>query len=192
MSGEQHRPALRNLLEEVNDRINEAAAGQDGDGEAWEFFCECGRPDCREQVVLSLREFDALKQAGQPVIASGHLPLRPRKARERARELAEESEALRAQARQQVSRARRNHADGRWRVAGSRTVAGGGGAGYSFELVREDTEAERVLEVEIVGGGAVPRGTIDDLVRSCLAQDEPPRRVVVDGLGRLIRTEPGA
>ena len=38
----------------------------------WEFTCECGAPDCREAVSLTLAEYEAQRAAGQPVVAPGH------------------------------------------------------------------------------------------------------------------------
>ena len=38
----------------------------------WEFTGECGAPDCREAVSLTLAEYEAQRAAGQPVVAPGH------------------------------------------------------------------------------------------------------------------------
>ena len=38
----------------------------------WEFRCECGAPDCREAVSLTLAEYEAQRAGGEPVVAPGH------------------------------------------------------------------------------------------------------------------------
>ena len=38
----------------------------------WDFTCECGAPDCRVRVSLTLAEYEALRAADGPVQAPGH------------------------------------------------------------------------------------------------------------------------
>jgi hypothetical protein len=105
-------PVLKTfLLTEVNHHIRDLAADADwdaGDPE-WEFFCECGRRDCHEQVKLTLDAYVALGDGNRPVLAPGHRLSQV----ERARRLREETQALLAQAEQQVKRAQRNTRAGR-------------------------------------------------------------------------------
>ena len=76
-----------------------------GDGELeWEFFCECGKASCESRIHLTLDAFITLRDGGNAVLAEGHHVSQV----ERARELAEEALALRAQARHQVARAKKN------------------------------------------------------------------------------------
>jgi hypothetical protein len=93
----------------VNTTIREFAARSDPDDrEAWEFMCECGRPDCTEHVSLRLRAYDNLREHGRPILADGHPVARARQARQEARATQADAAALRAQARHQAGRARRN------------------------------------------------------------------------------------
>jgi hypothetical protein len=57
---------VRQLVEEVAD---------DPAPRAWEFFCECGRPECNALVQLQPGEFDALTERSDGhVLADGHAP----------------------------------------------------------------------------------------------------------------------
>lgn len=94
-------------LTEVNTHILDAARDSIGGEQGWEFFCECGEPDCHAHVVLDLDRYVALHDRGEAVLARGHRLSQM----ERARRLTEESKALQAQAAQQVRRARKNLAD---------------------------------------------------------------------------------
>lgn len=76
--------------------------------EEWEFICECGCSDCAEHVPLGLTAYDHLRQTGQPVLAEGHPLARARRARDDARAAQQDAAALRAQARHQLRRAKRN------------------------------------------------------------------------------------
>ena len=68
----------------------------------WGFFCECGRLGCLERVVLSVSQYEALREGADPaVLADGHeVVLQAREARRLARSARAESAALRAQAEQ--------------------------------------------------------------------------------------------
>ena len=88
--------ANRNILLHVRER---------GDGELeWEFFCECGKAGCESRIHLTLDAFITLRDGGNAVLAEGHHVSQV----ERAREVAEQARALRAQARHQVARAKKN------------------------------------------------------------------------------------
>lgn len=91
-------------LTEVNRNILEIARGSKSGETAWEFFCECGRPDCHAHVELTLEAYAALHDAGAPVLADGHEPSQV----ERARRLGADAEALRRRAGHQTARAKRN------------------------------------------------------------------------------------
>ena len=69
------KPAESDLLSEVNAHVHAAARrfqGVEPEPDHWEFTCECGAPDCREAVSLTLAEYEAQRAAGQPVVAPGH------------------------------------------------------------------------------------------------------------------------
>lgn len=77
MTGRDDReePAKPDLLLEVNAHVHEAAKRFEGiepEPESWSFTCECGAPDCRVAVSLTLAEYEALREAGRPVLAPGH------------------------------------------------------------------------------------------------------------------------
>ena len=73
--GENQQRAKRDVLLELNARVHEAARRFEGiepERNLWEFTCECGEPDCREPVSLTLAEYEALRAEGRRVLASGH------------------------------------------------------------------------------------------------------------------------
>jgi hypothetical protein len=72
---DRQEPAKRDLLLEVNAHVHEAARRFEGiepEPDSWDFTCECGAPDCRVAVSLTLAEYEALRAAGRPVLAPGH------------------------------------------------------------------------------------------------------------------------
>jgi hypothetical protein len=72
---ERHDPEEQDILHEVNAHVHEAARRFEGTGpeqDHWEFTCECGAPDCRVPVSLTLAEYEALRAAGRPLLAPGH------------------------------------------------------------------------------------------------------------------------
>jgi hypothetical protein len=65
----------QDVLHEVNAHVHEAARrfeGTEPQADRWSFTCECGAPDCRLTVSLTLQEYEALRAAGRPVLAPGH------------------------------------------------------------------------------------------------------------------------
>lgn len=74
----------------------------------WLFMCECGDAGCHTRVLLTLQEYERLRIAHQPVLAKGHHVTSSELVRRRAYALVEEARALRAQAAQQLRRARRD------------------------------------------------------------------------------------
>jgi len=71
-SDEDKRTFKTAALAEVNSHILEAAQESSAVTGDWEFFCECGQPDCRELVTLSLPEYASLRERGEPVLAPSH------------------------------------------------------------------------------------------------------------------------
>jgi hypothetical protein len=72
---ETQDPADRDLLLEVNAHVHEAAKrfeGVEPGQEPWDFTCECGAPECRVRVSLTLAEYEELRAAGRPVLAAEH------------------------------------------------------------------------------------------------------------------------
>jgi hypothetical protein len=73
--------------------------------ETWDFLCECGDEDCGQWVTLTLKGYEALLRADEPVLAPGHALSRNQRARRKARKLVDDAQALRAQAEVQHKRA---------------------------------------------------------------------------------------
>jgi hypothetical protein len=72
---ERQGPEERDLLLEVNAHVHEVAKrfeGVEPGPDLWEFRCECGAPDCRVTVSITLAEYEALRAAGRAVVAPGH------------------------------------------------------------------------------------------------------------------------
>jgi hypothetical protein len=81
-SPHHERPIGRlELMADVNARVHELAEklheSVGADGDEWGFMCECGASECRERVALSLPQFETLRRLGEPILASGHVPLPP-------------------------------------------------------------------------------------------------------------------
>jgi hypothetical protein len=74
-AGDLQQQAKQDVLGELNARVYEAAKRFD-DAEPgrdlWGFTCECGAPDCRAPVSLTLADYQALRKADRPVLAPGH------------------------------------------------------------------------------------------------------------------------
>jgi len=76
--------------------------------ESWDFLCECDADDCGQWVTLTLKRYEALLRADEPILAAGHELSRGQLARGRSRKLADDAHALQAQAEVQQMRAGRN------------------------------------------------------------------------------------
>lgn len=73
--GENDELDQQDVLHEVNAHVHEAAKrfeGTEPQVDRWDFTCECGAPDCRVTVSLTLEEYEGLRAAGRPVLAPGH------------------------------------------------------------------------------------------------------------------------
>ena len=65
----------QDVLLELNAHVHEAARrfeGTEPERDVWDFTCECGEPDCRIRVSLTLAEYEALRAGDRPVLAPGH------------------------------------------------------------------------------------------------------------------------
>ena len=97
---------------ELNRQIRTAVkrfdiSGRD-DEDTWAFLCECGADGCQEWVTMPVVSYEALLRSDEPILAPGHTVSRGEKARRRAKRLADDAQALQAQAKQQVKRSRMN------------------------------------------------------------------------------------
>jgi hypothetical protein len=99
-------------LTEVNRHIGEVAEESVARGEDWEFFCECGKGDCYEHVLLSLDAYLAARADGGAVLAPGHSLSHAELARRQAQQLRNDSQALRAEATQAARRATKQRPSG--------------------------------------------------------------------------------
>ena len=73
---EKHEPGEQDVLLEVNAHVHEVARRLEDVSsgvDRWDFTCECGASDCRVTVSLTLAEYEALRAAGTPVLAPGHM-----------------------------------------------------------------------------------------------------------------------
>jgi hypothetical protein len=62
------------FFREVNERINDVARGFGGDGEKYEFLCECVDLDCVERIPLTLAEYEAVRADDRRfVVARDHV-----------------------------------------------------------------------------------------------------------------------
>jgi hypothetical protein len=81
---DEQRRAKQSILLELNERVHEAAkdfGSAEDERDLWDFTCECGARDCRVSVSLTLAEYEALREAGEPVLAAGHEVQRAAKVR---------------------------------------------------------------------------------------------------------------
>jgi hypothetical protein len=64
------------LFREVNERVAEVARhliDVETKGEAIEFICECGRPDCTEPITMTVAEYQAIRaDATRFAVLPGH------------------------------------------------------------------------------------------------------------------------
>jgi hypothetical protein len=70
--GNEQQRAKQDVLLELNTRVHEAARrfeGAEPGLDRWDFTCECGAPDCRSTVSLTLEQYEALRAAKQPILA---------------------------------------------------------------------------------------------------------------------------
>jgi hypothetical protein len=70
--GNDQQRAKQEVLLELNARVHEAAKRFEGSEpglDRWDFTCECGAPDCRSAVSLTLAQYEALRAAKLPILA---------------------------------------------------------------------------------------------------------------------------
>jgi hypothetical protein len=61
------------LFREVNERIGDIARELGGAETAYEFLCECSRPDCVERISLTVRQYGDIRARPRVfVVAEGH------------------------------------------------------------------------------------------------------------------------
>jgi len=130
--GELEVSKIEALRTQANRRILGAARASVAPDQEWDFLCECGRPDCYEYVTLTVHAYSVIRDGGGAVLARGHRLSQV----ERARRLQAEAEALRAQARHQVKRAKKN-------LGGSSDVV----SDAAGQLTDEQLEAELTILV---------------------------------------------
>lgn len=99
------------LLAALNARVLQVAEqlGFSAD-DVWYFRCECGEAGCAQRVRLSLSAYRAVRASHGNVLAPGHPLATAEAARVKAAATRESAAGLRAQARLQARRARRNRA----------------------------------------------------------------------------------
>ena len=61
------------FFRQVNERINEAAQGVQGE-HTFDFLCECSDPACTARITLSKDEYESVREKGTRfVLAAGHI-----------------------------------------------------------------------------------------------------------------------
>ena len=95
------------LARDVNDAIADIGRKLAVGDTDFDFFCECGADGCLERMALPMSSYEAHRASAVPLLAEGHPLIRAAEARARALTLKDSSSALRAQAAQQIHRARR-------------------------------------------------------------------------------------
>lgn len=60
------------LASEVNESIAEIGRKFQVGDTGLDFFCECGTDGCLERLSLTVRAFDGLRSAAEPLLAGGH------------------------------------------------------------------------------------------------------------------------
>lgn len=88
----------------ANSYIFDAATQSIGHDMSWEFFCECGDPNCRARIELTVHGYEGIRKSRRPILARGHQ--QDQKVRSRA--LRDDARALLAQAQHQIRRAKKN------------------------------------------------------------------------------------
>ena len=88
-------------LTEANVHVLETATRSESGEPVWEFFCECGRPDCNALVMLTSEAYTDIRDGETAVLAPGHT-LNPVV---RAKRLREAAQALRVDVEYQARRA---------------------------------------------------------------------------------------
>lgn len=88
------------MLTNVNTNILGIVRDPVSSDDTGDFFCECGRADCRERVSLTMVAYSALRDGHRnaAVLASGHDLSRAEQARRNAQFLHDVAAALRARA----------------------------------------------------------------------------------------------
>jgi CheY-like chemotaxis protein len=100
-SAEQRALGIRLVNVEIRSMVPEH---EPFDPDGWDFFCECGK--CTDHVRLLAEDFDRRVAHDELVLAPGHVFVAAAEARRVAHKLRLESQAVQAQARQAVRRAR--------------------------------------------------------------------------------------
>jgi hypothetical protein len=76
VKGEQRRRD-DDLMADVNAHVHDLARrleSSTSDHERWRFMCECGDPQCHQQVWLTLGEYQGLQRRGKSILAAAHDP----------------------------------------------------------------------------------------------------------------------
>jgi len=59
-------------LTEANGHVLDVATRSPSGEREWEFFCECGRPDCNAMIMLTAEGYADLRDAETAALAPGH------------------------------------------------------------------------------------------------------------------------
>jgi hypothetical protein len=71
---ESRKGANEAWFREVNERLEDRAAGQEGRTEAFEVVCECAREECTERITIAFAEYERVRRSPTGfIVVPGHL-----------------------------------------------------------------------------------------------------------------------
>ena len=73
MTRETRKALNESLFREVNERLEDRAAGRERLSDTFETVCECAREDCNERITISFADYEAVRRSPTGfVVVHGH------------------------------------------------------------------------------------------------------------------------
>ncbi len=74
MTRESRKGANEAWFREVNERLEDRAAGQERRAEAFEVVCECAREECTERITVAFAVYERVRSSPTAfIVVPGHL-----------------------------------------------------------------------------------------------------------------------
>lgn len=74
MTRESRKGANEAWFREVNERLEDRAAGQERRAEAFEIVCECAREECTERITVAFADYERVRRSPTAfMVVQGHL-----------------------------------------------------------------------------------------------------------------------
>ena len=74
MTRESRKGANEAWFREVNERLEDRAAGQSAPSDAFEIVCECAREECTERIAIDFAAYEAVRRIPTRfIVVEGHL-----------------------------------------------------------------------------------------------------------------------